>query len=214
MDRAADHRVSDANYLPNPEGNAIEIYADHPEQDWTRRDGEVQRGTEPLDLDGIMGSPGLLPPILAGTPEGTCASHVYPEGGDGRLPGAGGRTSWGLTLSAPGHRRFSCSTGATTTPSRSRAGKPRCRAPTRAPDGLRLRRAGAERSQHAARPRGRPGHHHPHPLKPHAPPGARAAQSVSDRIRPQAGSATASGTAAPVMYQAANAKDRKRKNKS
>ena len=36
LDGAADHGVSEALYLRDPDGNGIELYHDHPEKEWPR----------------------------------------------------------------------------------------------------------------------------------------------------------------------------------
>jgi catechol 2,3-dioxygenase len=51
---SADHWVSEALYLSDPEGNGIEIYADRPRDQWPARDGQLQMGTAPLDQDGLL----------------------------------------------------------------------------------------------------------------------------------------------------------------
>lgn len=50
----ADHLVSQAIYLADPEGNGIEIYRDRPRQDWLYEGDQLQMGTEPLDVDGLL----------------------------------------------------------------------------------------------------------------------------------------------------------------
>lgn len=50
----ADHLVSEALYLADPDGNGIEIYRDRPREQWPYLDGQLQMATDPLDLDGIM----------------------------------------------------------------------------------------------------------------------------------------------------------------
>jgi len=50
----ADHLVSEAIYLPDPDGNGIEIYRDRPRAEWPRLDGNIRMATDPLDLDGVM----------------------------------------------------------------------------------------------------------------------------------------------------------------
>lgn len=51
LDGAADHLVSEAIYLTDPEGNGIEIYADRPHEQWTyAADGTVAMDTLALDL--------------------------------------------------------------------------------------------------------------------------------------------------------------------
>jgi catechol 2,3-dioxygenase len=54
LDGAADHLVSEALYLSDPDGNGIEIYRDRPRDDWPRADGQLQMATMPLDLDDVL----------------------------------------------------------------------------------------------------------------------------------------------------------------
>ena len=92
----ADHRVSEAVYLTDPEGNGVEIYADRPQETWTWVDGEVQMGTYALDVDGIMGALGLLPPLWRGAPAGTCVGHVHLKVGDATRAGGWWRDTMGF----------------------------------------------------------------------------------------------------------------------
>ncbi|MEK4701165.1 VOC family protein [Solibacillus sp. FSL R7-0668] len=72
---AADHDVSEALYLNDPDGNGIEIYIDRDESEWTWSEGEqVHMVTEQLNFQ----------PILAaadgkwdGLPAGTVMGHVH-----------------------------------------------------------------------------------------------------------------------------------------
>jgi catechol 2,3-dioxygenase len=64
---AADHLVSEAVYLADPDGNGIEIYRDRPREEWPRVAGNIQMATDPLDLYALLGE-------AEGAP------------GDGRLP--------------------------------------------------------------------------------------------------------------------------------
>ena len=50
----ADHLVSEAIYLPDPDGNGIEIYRDRPRAEWPMLNGSIRMATDPLDLDGVM----------------------------------------------------------------------------------------------------------------------------------------------------------------
>ena len=54
IDGAADHGVSEAIYLRDPDQNGIEIYRDRPASEWPRRDGGVAMGTARLDLEGLL----------------------------------------------------------------------------------------------------------------------------------------------------------------
>ncbi|MBI3913451.1 MAG: VOC family protein [Chloroflexi bacterium] len=50
----ADHLVSEAIYLPDPDGNGIEIYRDRPRDQWRDADGKLKMASDPIDLDGIL----------------------------------------------------------------------------------------------------------------------------------------------------------------
>lgn len=52
---AADHGVSEALYLNDPDGNGLELYIDRPEAQWPRdTGGNLTMGTAPLDLDALL----------------------------------------------------------------------------------------------------------------------------------------------------------------
>jgi catechol 2,3-dioxygenase len=52
---AADHGVSEAIYLRDPDDNGVELYWDRPREEWPRRpDGGLAMFTHPLDLDGLL----------------------------------------------------------------------------------------------------------------------------------------------------------------
>ena len=54
LEGAADHGVSEALYLRDPDGNGLELYWDRPRESWPRTpDGQVAMGTERLDLEGL-----------------------------------------------------------------------------------------------------------------------------------------------------------------
>ncbi len=55
LDGAADHGVSEALYLRDPDGNGLELYVDRPESEWPRGpDGALNMGTDPLDVAGLL----------------------------------------------------------------------------------------------------------------------------------------------------------------
>ncbi len=55
LDGAADHGVSEALYLRDPDGNGVELYWDCPQPDWPRTSGgEIAMFTQALDLNGLM----------------------------------------------------------------------------------------------------------------------------------------------------------------
>jgi len=78
FDGYADHNVSEALYLTDPEGNGIEIYADRPRNSWKFDNGEVQMATQPLDLDSLIKElPKETSGTLTGLAEGTRVGHVH-----------------------------------------------------------------------------------------------------------------------------------------
>ena len=50
----ADHLVSEALYLDDPDGNGIEIYRDRPRSTWKKENGQVKMAVDPLDYQGIL----------------------------------------------------------------------------------------------------------------------------------------------------------------
>lgn len=55
LDGAADHGVSEALYLRDPDGNGVELYCDRPPAQWPRSaDGGLAMFTRALDLDGLL----------------------------------------------------------------------------------------------------------------------------------------------------------------
>jgi catechol 2,3-dioxygenase len=54
FDGYADHQVSEALYLSDPEGNGIEIYRDRPRSEWKFDEGGVEMTTQPLNLDSLI----------------------------------------------------------------------------------------------------------------------------------------------------------------
>src|SRR6478672_374829 len=55
LDGAADHGVSEALYLRDPDGNGVELYWDRPQDQWPRTsEGELAMYTRPLDLQSLL----------------------------------------------------------------------------------------------------------------------------------------------------------------
>lgn len=55
LDGAADHGVSEALYLRDPDNNGVELYWDRPPAAWPRTpEGELAIFTERLDLQGLL----------------------------------------------------------------------------------------------------------------------------------------------------------------
>lgn len=52
---AADHGVSEALYLNDPDNNGVELYWDRPKESWPKKpDGTIDMYTRPLDLQDLM----------------------------------------------------------------------------------------------------------------------------------------------------------------
>jgi catechol 2,3-dioxygenase len=74
----ADHGVSEAIYLADPDGNGIEIYRDRPRAEWPIVDGQLRMGIDSLDVDellseGVVAESDTHRPM----PEGTTMGHVH-----------------------------------------------------------------------------------------------------------------------------------------
>lgn len=55
LDGAADHGVSEALYLRDPDGNGVELYWDRPPEQWPRTsDGKLAMFTHALDLAALL----------------------------------------------------------------------------------------------------------------------------------------------------------------
>jgi catechol 2,3-dioxygenase len=73
----ADHGVSEAIYLPDPDSTGIEIYRDRGRAEWPMIGDELQMVTDPLDLDDLLGELNGQGQVLAGLPTGTAIGHVH-----------------------------------------------------------------------------------------------------------------------------------------
>ncbi len=60
LDGASDHGVSEALYLRDPDQNGVELYWDKPQDQWpVTPDGELNMGSDPLDLNDLLSEPSL-----------------------------------------------------------------------------------------------------------------------------------------------------------
>ncbi|CAH2714718.1 Catechol-2,3-dioxygenase [Neobacillus rhizosphaerae] len=71
---AADHYVSEALYITDPDGNGIEVYRDRPSNEWKWNNGLVEMATEELDGEGILAESDAE---WAGLPAGTVMGHIH-----------------------------------------------------------------------------------------------------------------------------------------
>jgi catechol 2,3-dioxygenase len=74
IDGASDHGISEAIYLPDPDGNGIEIAADRPREAWPRL--ETLGRPNPLDLYRLLGTLGDAAPVRHADPA-TIVGHVH-----------------------------------------------------------------------------------------------------------------------------------------
>jgi catechol 2,3-dioxygenase len=71
----ADHLVSEALYLTDPDGLGIEVYADRSRDAWRHRGREIAMATEPLDVGDLTAAGGGL--SWKGVPPGTTVGHMH-----------------------------------------------------------------------------------------------------------------------------------------
>nr|WP_290665430.1 VOC family protein [Ardenticatena sp.] len=50
----SDHKVSEAIYLPDPDGNGLELYRDRPRETWPWQGGQIAMRTDPLDVNALL----------------------------------------------------------------------------------------------------------------------------------------------------------------
>ncbi|HEX6598902.1 MAG TPA: VOC family protein [Gemmatimonadaceae bacterium] len=77
---AADHLVSEALYLHDPDGLGIEVYADRPRDSWQANDGELRMATLPLDVASLVDA--AKGERWSGMPAGTTMGHIHLHVGD------------------------------------------------------------------------------------------------------------------------------------
>jgi catechol 2,3-dioxygenase len=79
FDGFADHLVSEALYLTDPEGNGIEIYRDRERSEWRfDEDGQVDMATHPLDIDSLLKEVAKAPrETMKAITEGTRVGHIH-----------------------------------------------------------------------------------------------------------------------------------------
>ncbi len=98
---ASDHKVSEAIYFADPEGNGIEIYTDRPRVAWTDASGAIAMTTDHLDVPDLAAS---ARGPWTGAPEGTVVGHVHLQVGN--VPEAeafySGQLGFAITAHYPG----------------------------------------------------------------------------------------------------------------
>lgn len=71
----ADHGVSEAVYLADPEGNGVELYVDRPRKEWVYSNGQLNMVTEPLAVNELIS--GSKDNSWNGLPQGTDIGHIH-----------------------------------------------------------------------------------------------------------------------------------------
>jgi catechol 2,3-dioxygenase len=77
---SADHAVSEALYLTDPDGLGIEVYSDRPRSQWQHHDRQLYMTTERLDIRSLLAAGGDR--TWTGMPSGTTMGHVHLHVGD------------------------------------------------------------------------------------------------------------------------------------
>lgn len=72
---SADHLVSEALYLQDPDDLGIELYRDRPRREWKSRGSEIAMASDPLDGNGLLAEGQGAE--WAGMPAGTTIGHVH-----------------------------------------------------------------------------------------------------------------------------------------
>lgn len=73
----ADHAVSEAIYLTDPEGHGIEIYRDRPREEWRYPNGQLRMTVDPIDFEGIMSELERQPADWSGLAAETMMGHIH-----------------------------------------------------------------------------------------------------------------------------------------
>ena len=77
LDGVADHLVSEALYLSDPDGNGVELYRDRPREEWSYADGELQMATLSLNLQGLVDELAGAEALQRSVPAATTIGHVH-----------------------------------------------------------------------------------------------------------------------------------------
>lgn len=103
---AADHLVSEAIYVWDPDNNGIEIYCDRPRETWTWIRDQVLMENRPLDFESLRAEPDVEAAAQQPLRNGTRIGHIHLQVDD--LAKAGHFYSdivgFGLAASLPGAR--------------------------------------------------------------------------------------------------------------
>ena len=73
----ADHGVSEALYLEDPDGNGVELYVDRPRAEWPHRNGQLEMVTEPLNLQDLLSELNGHSENGFPDPQGVSTGHIH-----------------------------------------------------------------------------------------------------------------------------------------
>lgn len=73
----ADHLVSEAIYLNDPDGHGIEIYRDRPEAEWPRRNGQIEMASIQLNIPELLALVQDDQTPWQGLAAGTLMGHIH-----------------------------------------------------------------------------------------------------------------------------------------
>jgi len=79
IEGASDHGISEAIYLPDPDGNGLELAADRPREQWPTDWGDLR--PQPLDMQGLISSVAGEAPSRHADP-GLTVGHLHLHVGD------------------------------------------------------------------------------------------------------------------------------------
>src|SRR4051794_9213892 len=103
IEGASDHGTHEAIYLPDPDGNGIELAADRPREQWPTPEEEFSGGgPRPLNFESLLAAvAGERPPEQAGP--GLRVGHVHLHVGDidAALPSPRALLGWGVCFVLP-----------------------------------------------------------------------------------------------------------------
>lgn len=73
----ADHAVSEAVYLTDPDGHGLEIYRDRPRDEWEYPDGQLKITVDELDAEDLLAEIEEDEPGAIVLPKGTVMGHIH-----------------------------------------------------------------------------------------------------------------------------------------
>jgi catechol 2,3-dioxygenase len=73
----ADHLVSEAIYLADPDGNGIEVYRDRPRDTWEKSSGQLKMASDPLDIESLLGELGGQAETWQGLDPAAKIGHIH-----------------------------------------------------------------------------------------------------------------------------------------